>query len=478
MKDSTSPTPTAAASEAAPSNARPQRRGVPFPDGLAAGTLGSGVIVGAIGASWALVLLADLLTRGDLALSILYAIPIALTLWLPLGSMPGRPTLVVLSLALGATVLAMFVGADTRFGPAWRTGFAADPIALGNRLLGMGSQVVVAMTVARHRHAQAIERAVVARLEMALRTTDEFVALASHELKNPLAGARGYAQLLLRRATRGQTSGLDAQSTEALRLIDSLLGQLNALMDDLLHVSRVHSGQLDLALDRVDLAARARRVVEEAARRAPGHAITLVAPPEGACARADGRRIDQVLINLVGNAVKYSPEGGRIAVSISQQRQPLPAEPGDDDSATASAAANGWVVVRVRDDGMGIPRAEHARLFQRFVRASNADASPIAGTGLGLYLCRMLVEAQGGRIWLDQSEEGRGSTFAFALPAWPEGDRLDSGGSSRGGRDYLEGGSSPHGAVSHFEPREPLHAGMLWLGRAPAMRWAAPAARR
>jgi signal transduction histidine kinase len=385
--------------------------------------------------------LADFFSHTDLALSVFYTVPIALTLWLPPRRHAGTATFATLALALGATLLALFLGADATGGPGPRPALNDDPVAVGNRLVGALSQLVVAWTVVKHRRARAMEREMAAKLQLALQATDEFVAVASHELKTPLTGARGYAQLLLRRAQGGQLPGLDARGAEALALIDNLLGRLHALMDDLLHVSRVHSGRLDLKPERVDLAALAPEVAHDLERQSPQHTIAVAAARDAVWAWADARCAEQIMTNLIGNAVKYSPSGGQIVVEVSDMpcpsvcsadeqvceradaghrasvRPPMPADA--DGGAPVGVSTAAEVMVFVRDEGIGIPLADRGRLFERFVRASNAVASSVAGTGLGLYLCRMLTEALGGRIWLVASEEGRGSTFAFSLPAWP-----------------------------------------------------------
>src|SRR5260221_9676837 len=169
-----------------------------------------------IGAMWGLVYLADSYSPTDLALSVFYTAPIAATLWLPPRRNEGVATFTVLALALSATLLAFFLGADANHGPGPRPAPYDDVIALGNRALGASSQIVVAWAVIRHRRARTVEREMAAKLQLSLRATDEFVAVASHELKTPLTGARGYAHFLLRRRSPGKLPGLHAKGADAL----------------------------------------------------------------------------------------------------------------------------------------------------------------------------------------------------------------------------------------------------------------------
>lgn len=370
-----------------------------------------------IGAMWTLVFLGDLLLRMDVAVSVLYLIPIALTLWIAPSPAHARRTVNLLLLTLAATVVCALFGADPQHAPGPRALAELDQAALANRLVGAIAQVVTALIVIRQQRTRALEHEMIARLKQALRSSGEFVAVASHELKTPLTGARGYAQLLLRRARRGQIAGLDGQSAEALRLIDDLLSRLNLLADDLLHVSRLDSGRFDIQRARLDTATTARRVADDLARQAPRHTIQVHTVGEVGDAYADDRRVEQVLTNLIGNAVKYSPVGGLIEVTLAEAPGSMLAAPSQVEWHTARTDRR-QILVSVRDEGIGIPDAERARLFQRFARAANAADLDIPGTGLGLYLCRALIEAQGGRIWLACSELGRGSTFSFTLPAW------------------------------------------------------------
>jgi signal transduction histidine kinase len=129
----------------------------------------------------------------------------------------------------------------------------------------------------------------------------------------------------------------------------------------------------------------------------PAHILEVIAEGEGIVACVDVQRMEQVLGNLINNAIKYSPDGGLIAIALH------------------GCGEQGIAEISIRDSGIGIPEVEQPRIFARFARAGNAKARGIGGTGLGLYLCRELVERHGGRIWFE-SAEGQGTTFHFTLP--------------------------------------------------------------
>ncbi len=402
----------------------------------------------AIGVALALVFLLDLVTPTPLAISVLYTIPVALTYWFPLHKHLRRHTRVVLALAVSATLVGLVFGATGQHGPTLAPHLNGEPIDLMNRALGVISQIAVAWVTIRFRLLRAAQVQMIHKLETAVQSAHEFVGIASHELKTPLTGARGYTQLLLRRARRGQLSGIEGGGPEALATIDDMLTRLNLLLDDLLHLARVQDGQVFVRAEQLDMAGLAERAAQQVAQQAPNHTIMVTPESAGNYGVGDSRRVEEVLVNLLSNAVKYSPDGERVEVTVTTAMHvpadiaAIPAHPQrlwsagrwvnllpfwsgrSRGRATANESEQGEaenafdVVVRVRDEGMGIPAAEQARLFERFVRASNAAASRIPGTGLGLYLCRALVEAQGGRIWLDHSEQGHGAVFAFSLPAW------------------------------------------------------------
>jgi signal transduction histidine kinase len=237
----------------------------------------------------------------------------------------------------------------------------------------------------------------VTALKEAEQLKDEFIGIVAHELRTPLAILKGFVQTLLNQTARGKGPALAAWQMKSLQGIDLATARQVDLAEDLLDVTRVQAGRLELQREPSDLVALARRVLTRRQMTTERHTLTLVTAVEPLVLHVDPRRIEQVLVNLIGNAIKYSPDGGAIEVAIRA------------DGETYEA------LLSVRDHGIGIPQHEQAQVFGRFARACNAQAYGISGTGLGLYLCRELVEQHGGRIWLE-SAEGQGSTFFVALP--------------------------------------------------------------
>lgn len=237
----------------------------------------------------------------------------------------------------------------------------------------------------------------VTALKEAERLKDDFIGVAAHELRTPLAALKGFAEMLTAQTARGKGQPLDAWQQEALEAIDQATVRLVDLIDDLLDVTRLQGGRLELHPEPHDLVALVRRVVRRLAVTADHAHIAVVAGADHVVACIDPPRVEQVVSNLISNAIKYSPDGGTIAIEIQQ-----------DDT-------EGMAVIAIQDHGIGIPTTQQAHIFGRFVRADNARDRGIAGTGLGLYLCRELVERHGGRIWFT-SAEGAGTTFFVALP--------------------------------------------------------------
>ena len=218
----------------------------------------------------------------------------------------------------------------------------------------------------------------------------DFVATVSHELRTPLAAVYGAAMTV-------QREGVSPDDRD--RLLGVIVDQADRLahiIDDVLWMSRLDSGRLDLHVERCDAVELAERVVEGARTHAPDSVRLSVEADAGLPpVAADRDKLRQVLVNLVDNGVKYSPEGGTVTVRL--------------------AESEGRIRFSVRDEGLGIPHRHQQHVFEKFYRLDPNQTRGVGGTGLGLYICRELVQRMGGSIWLS-SAEGEGSTFVFDLP--------------------------------------------------------------
>jgi PAS domain S-box-containing protein len=221
----------------------------------------------------------------------------------------------------------------------------------------------------------------------------DFVATASHELRTPLAAVYGAAQTL-----RRHDFALDeAGRNRFVSLIVDESERLNRIVNEILLANQLDAGRLDLEEEPFDAGDLVQRVVESAREHGPpGIRFETIVSESTPPVAADRDRVRQVLVNLVENAIKYSPDGGPIQVGV----QP----------------AEGAICFYVRDEGLGIPADEQARIFEKFYRLDPEMTRGIGGTGLGLYICSELLERMDGRIWVE-SQEGVGSTFSFELPA-------------------------------------------------------------
>ena len=256
----------------------------------------------------------------------------------------------------------------------------------------------------------------VSLLKEAERLKDEFITLAAHELRTPIAAILGYAQMLQPRSggsvgTLDDTSDrqadkrLDQWRQEAAESVLQATQRLVALTDDLLDATRLQAGRLELRPEPSDLVALARRVLRRLQGATTRHTLELSTPNEFVVVDVDVGRIEQVLTNLVHNAIKYSPAGGTITVTVTEE--------------PAMGGHPGQATVAVHDSGIGIPAGDQARLFGRFARAENARTGGIEGTGLGLFLCRELVERHGGSIWFESTTHPEHSRYNLLFHAAP-----------------------------------------------------------
>jgi PAS domain S-box-containing protein len=233
--------------------------------------------------------------------------------------------------------------------------------------------------------------------QAAVRLRDAFFSIAAHELKTPLTSLLGQVQLLQRRGEREGT--LNERDRRTVGVVAEQATRLNRMVTALLDISRIELGRLSIERAPLDLVALARRVVDEIRPTLTQHTLECVAPGGPIPIAGDALRLEQVLQNLIGNAVKYSPAGGVVSVRVDQR---------------ATHAR-----VTVHDRGIGIPPAALPQLFQRFYRASNADERHFPGLGIGLYVVKEIVELHGGAVSVE-SEEGQGSAFTIELPLQAE----------------------------------------------------------
>ncbi|WP_161668758.1 GAF domain-containing protein [Kallotenue papyrolyticum] len=231
--------------------------------------------------------------------------------------------------------------------------------------------------------------------QAAIELRDEFLSIASHELKTPLTTLLGHIQALQRRLLRAAPPILGERDRRALSIIEAQALRLNKQISNLLDVSRLQMGQFYIEPQPMDLCALAQRVVEELEPTLERHTIRLLSEQAPLPIVGDEQRLEQVLQNLLQNALKYSPDGGTITVRLEHQGQ--------------------HVVLRVSDEGIGIPETVQANLFQRFFRAPNVNERRIKGFGIGLYLIREIVARHNGSVEVS-SVEGAGSTFTVRLP--------------------------------------------------------------
>lgn len=247
--------------------------------------------------------------------------------------------------------------------------------------------------LAEREAAFAASEAKVQRLDEMNRSKVRFLSHAAHELRNPLTPIKLQLHLL----ERPSLGALNDRQRRALLIAQRNMERLDVLIEDLLDIGRLQGGHLRPARVPLDLEGVITDVAESFAAQA-GDAkvgLTIEAAP-GLRVDADANRMAQVLFNLLGNAIKYTPSSGQVSV--------LAAREGEE------------VVVRVRDSGIGIAPDDIARLFQPFEQLEAPVQPSRAGAGLGLYICRSILEHQGGRIWCESKGRGEGSTFAFALP--------------------------------------------------------------
>jgi signal transduction histidine kinase len=225
-----------------------------------------------------------------------------------------------------------------------------------------------------------------------------FVSIVSHELQTPVAIIKSYAATLAREDAVWTPETIQRVS----RNIEDECDRLHRLITDLLDLSRIQAGRVAMRVGSVDLPQLANEVIDQLAPRSPRHSLRASFPPNFPIIRGDQDQLRRVILNLVQNAIKYSPNGGEVLI-VGELDPP------------------GQVIVRVIDQGTGIAPGEEERIFDRFHRADTRLSRATAGVGLGLYITRSIVEGHGGRIWASSEGPGRGSVFSMVLPIGSDG---------------------------------------------------------
>ena len=300
---------------------------------------------------------------------------------------------------LGLDALEAFL--DTQIERVARTALAEGAAAAEVRLRGTDGRT---MLVRAHRSTAGgvwLVLADVSELRRLQQIRAEFIDNLSHELRTPLTTVSLLAETLTREA---QTVGsaLPAKMRDRIAKIEVETGHLVQMVTEIMDLSRIESGAGLGLVEDVDLGRLARSSTERLRLFAERQGVTLHvdAEPGLPAVRGDEARLGQVFVNLVHNAVKFSPEGGEVRVAVRRE--------------------GGDLIAAVSDRGIGVPRAAQARIFERFYKVDRARARGQAGgTGLGLAIARHVLEQHGGRIWVE-SGEGVGSTFSFAIPIAPE----------------------------------------------------------
>jgi len=225
---------------------------------------------------------------------------------------------------------------------------------------------------------------------------DEFVSIASHELRTPLTVIRSYVELLI----TGKAGKLNTKQYEYLERVFASSNRLANLVSTMLDLSRIESGRIKLVKENVDITDLVNEVVAEMKAKAEEQKIdlTITGFNERTLLLADKERIREVMINLVGNALKYTPTGGLVGISMTINEKEI--------------------TISIKDTGIGINQANMDKLFKKFgiIGSEYSVKKGITSTGLGLYLSQQLVQLHGGKIWVESEGEGKGSTFIFSLP--------------------------------------------------------------
>lgn len=220
----------------------------------------------------------------------------------------------------------------------------------------------------------------------------EFVSLVSHQLRAPLTNMSGAVQRI-----KVDCSIINPTCNRMLQILEQQTLRLERLVQEVLNTARLEAGELILQLEPVSVLPVVQQIIDQVQARTDNHTIRLTEKPGLPMVFTDRDRMSEVLANLLDNAVKYSPPGSEVTIDVRADQTELS--------------------VSVRDCGPGVPEAELERIFDKYYRVDSSDSQIAYGYGLGLYVCRLLAEAQGGRVWAENHRD-HGAVFSFSLPVW------------------------------------------------------------
>ena len=284
-----------------------------------------------------------------------------------------RPGIIAITKGQSADGIYRFQKADGR---AYLLSVHANPVKLEDRVVGA---VIVLRDVTKEREVD--------------RMKTEFISLASHQLRTPLSAIKWFSEMLV----QGDAGQLQPEQLDFAKNIADSTERMIELVGSLLNISRIESGRIMVEPQPTNLQKLVAGIVNDLQGKLREKQQNLVISVHDSLPdiMLDPRLIGQVYLNLLTNAIKYTPKGGEISVFISRKE--------------------GDVISQVTDNGYGIPKAQQSRVFEKFFRADNAVKIETDGTGLGLYLIKAVIESSGGKIWFE-SEEGKGTTFWFSIP--------------------------------------------------------------
>ncbi len=229
------------------------------------------------------------------------------------------------------------------------------------------------------------------------RMKSEFISLASHQLRTPLSAIKTYSHMLV----DGYMGPVTEPQKKSLKTIIGATNRMNDLISTLLNITRMESGSIKITLKNVNLEKLVDEVLQEVSWLAIDRTIKLESKNSGQASknlRTDPLILKEIITNLVTNGIKYTPEGGKVRITLQRRANRL--------------------IITVHDSGLGIPKYSQSQIFSKFFRAQNVVKQETTGTGLGLYLVKGLVDALGGNIWFN-SQEGKGTKFFVSLPVAP-----------------------------------------------------------